>query len=95
MMLLFVENSGIAEELKDIIRTKVGEQFSQTWQGKRVDRAFVQSLGTLPSELVARLDAADRLGTHDDEGIGNQRQPPAHQAFPERPRNPNGDFPSA
>jgi predicted KAP-like P-loop ATPase len=61
MMLLFVENAGIPDELKERIRTKVCEQLSQTWQGKRVDRAFVQSLGTLPAELVARLDAADRL----------------------------------
>jgi predicted KAP-like P-loop ATPase len=61
MMLLFVENSGIDTGLKQHIRAKVCEQLSQTWQGKRVDRAFVQSLGTLPAELVARLDAADRL----------------------------------
>jgi predicted KAP-like P-loop ATPase len=61
LMLLFVENSGIEKELKEHIRTKVCLQLSQTWQGKRVDRAFVQSLGTLPAELVARLDAADRL----------------------------------
>jgi predicted KAP-like P-loop ATPase len=61
MMLLFVENSGIDKGLKEHIRAKVCEQLSQTWQGKRVDRAFVQSLGTIPSELVARLDAADRL----------------------------------
>ena len=61
MMLLFVENSGIDKGLKELIRAKVCEQLSQTWQGKRVDRAFVQSLGELPAELVARLDAADRL----------------------------------
>jgi predicted KAP-like P-loop ATPase len=61
MMLLFVENSTIDKSLKDHIRAKVCEQLSQTWQGKRVDRAFVQSLGALPSELIARLDAADRL----------------------------------
>ena len=61
MMLLFVENSAIDKTLKEHIRAKVCEQLSLTWQGKRVDRAFVQSLGTLPAELIARLDAADRL----------------------------------
>jgi predicted KAP-like P-loop ATPase len=61
MMLLFVENSGIDKGLKEHIRAKVCERLSQTWQGKRVDRAFVQSLGALPGDLVARLDAADRL----------------------------------
>jgi predicted KAP-like P-loop ATPase len=61
MMLLFVENSGIGNDLKEFIRAKVAQQLSQSWQGKRVDRAFVQSLGTLPADLIARLDAADRL----------------------------------
>jgi predicted KAP-like P-loop ATPase len=61
MILLFVENSGITNDLKEHIRGKVGQRLSQSWQGKRVDRAFVQSLGTLPADLVARLDAADRL----------------------------------
>ncbi|HEX4407398.1 MAG TPA: P-loop NTPase fold protein [Xanthobacteraceae bacterium] len=61
MMLLFVENSAIDKGLKELIRSEVGERLSQTWQGKRVDRAFVQSLGTLPAELMVRLDTADRL----------------------------------
>jgi predicted KAP-like P-loop ATPase len=34
----------------------------QSWQGKRVDRAFFQKAHTsLPPELVARLDTAERL----------------------------------
>jgi predicted KAP-like P-loop ATPase len=45
------------------IRTKVCERLGQTWQGKRVDRAFVQSLGTLPADLISRLDTADRLAS--------------------------------
>lgn len=61
MILLFVENSAVDKTLKEHIRAKVCTQLSQTWQGKRVDRAFVQSLGTLPGELLAQLDAADRL----------------------------------
>jgi predicted KAP-like P-loop ATPase len=61
LMLLFVENSDIDQANKEKIRAKVCERLGQTWQGKRVDRAFVQSLGTLPGDLVARLDTADRL----------------------------------
>jgi len=61
LMLLFVENSGIDAAEKEKIRAKVCERLGQTWQGKRVDRAFVQSLGTLPADLVAQLDTADRL----------------------------------
>ncbi len=61
LMMLFVENSDIEMAQKEAIRAKVCERLGQTWQGKRVDRAFVQSLGTVPSDLIARLDTADRL----------------------------------
>ncbi|MGD1083049.1 MAG: P-loop NTPase fold protein [Candidatus Sulfotelmatobacter sp.] len=61
LMLLFVENSDIDAAEKEKIRAKVCVRLGQTWQGKRVDRAFVQSLGTLPADLVAQLDTADRL----------------------------------
>jgi predicted KAP-like P-loop ATPase len=62
MMLLFVENSGIGADDRETIRTKVCEQLGQTWQGKRVDRAFISGLGVkLPADLVSRLDAAERL----------------------------------
>lgn len=62
MMLLFVENSGLDADTKEKIRAGVCAQLSQTWQGKRVDRAFVQSLhDAFPSELVGKLDTADRL----------------------------------
>jgi len=44
MMLLFVENSDLDPEVKEKIRAKICAQLGQTWQGKRVDRAFVQSL---------------------------------------------------
>ena len=34
----------------------------QTWQGKRVDRAFVQTLhDAIPQELIGKFDTADRL----------------------------------
>lgn len=62
MMLLFVENSELAEDVKEKIRAAVCQQLRQTWQGKRVDRAFVQSLhDDFPDELIGKLDTADRL----------------------------------
>jgi predicted KAP-like P-loop ATPase len=62
MMLLFIENSNIGADDKETIRARVSEQLGQTWQGKRVDRSFVESLGIkFPADLRSRLDAADRL----------------------------------
>lgn len=62
LMLLFVENSNLPKEMKETVRTKVCEQLSQTWKGKRVDRAFMDSLGvTFDNALIARFDTADRL----------------------------------
>ncbi|MRR53966.1 MAG: ATPase [Deltaproteobacteria bacterium] len=62
MMLLFVENSELDDETKEKIRAGVCLQLSQTWQGKRVDRAFVQSLhAEIPSTLIGKFDTADRL----------------------------------
>ena len=62
MMLLFVENSELSDEVKEKIRAGVGEQLKHTWQGKRVDRAFVQTLHeSLPDELIGKFDTADRL----------------------------------
>jgi predicted KAP-like P-loop ATPase len=62
MMLLFVENSSLANADKEEIRSKVCQQLRLTWQGKRVDRAFMELVHTnLPSELVGQFDTADRL----------------------------------
>lgn len=62
MMLLFVDNSDLSEEVKDNIRAGVASQLRQSWQGKRVDRAFVQTLHNgFPSDLIAKLETADRL----------------------------------
>lgn len=62
MMLLFIENSTLDNDTKETIRTGICQQLGQTWQGKRVDRAFVQSLhGAYPEELLGKLDSADRL----------------------------------
>ena len=62
MMLLFIEDSSVSSDDKEAIRRKVCEQLGQSWQGKRVDRSFIESLGVaLPPDLRSRLDAADRL----------------------------------
>jgi predicted KAP-like P-loop ATPase len=62
MMLLFVENSTLPEADKEAIRKKVCSQLGLTWQGKRVDRAFMMTLHNgYPPELIARFETADRL----------------------------------
>lgn len=62
MLLLFIGNSDLSLEVKEKLRARVCEQLSQSWQGKRVDRAFIQSIeSNLPADLVSRLDTADRL----------------------------------
>lgn len=76
LMLLYVENSTLSQPAKDHIRHEVCKRLSETWQGKRVDRAFVAALEPLPSELIGRLDAADRLAplmTHASGIRGNPR----------------------
>lgn len=62
MMMLFVDNSSLEEADKETIRAKVCAQLKETWRGRRVDRAFLQTTHeNLPEDLVARLDTADRL----------------------------------
>ena len=62
MMLLFVETSSIEDKRMERIREGVCSQLRQTWQGKRVDKAFVSALDKdLPPEVAARFDTADRL----------------------------------
>lgn len=62
MMLLFVDNSTLEEAIKEKLRAGFCTQLREVWQGKRVDRAFVQSLHEdLPNELVGKFDTADRL----------------------------------
>lgn len=62
MMLLFVENSELGADEKDSIRVRVCEQLAQTWQGKRVDSAFIEGLKIkLSAHLRAQLETADRL----------------------------------
>lgn len=62
MMLLFIENSSLDPAEKERLRGEVCNQLGRSWQGKRVDLKFIRSLNDkLPEELIARLDAADRL----------------------------------
>lgn len=62
LMLLYVENSTLSDPDKESIRAKVCEQLAKTWRGCRVDRAFLQTTHPeLPTDLVSRFDAADRL----------------------------------
>jgi len=62
MMLLYVENSNLEQPVKELIRTGICKQLGQTWQGKRVDRAFLQSLhNPFENELIGNFDTADRL----------------------------------
>jgi predicted KAP-like P-loop ATPase len=62
IMMLFVENSRLDAGEKERLRKEVCSQLGRTWQGKRVDLKFIRGLNDeLPDELIARLDAADRL----------------------------------
>lgn len=62
LMLLYIENSDLEAEVKDKVREAVSKQLGQTWQGKRVDVAFVRGLlGSAPNELLLQLELADRL----------------------------------
>lgn len=62
MMLLYVQNSNLDEDLKEVIRSSICKQLGQTWQGKRVDRAFMQTLhDKFSHDLVRQFDTADRL----------------------------------
>lgn len=77
LMLLFVENSELEESKRDEIRSAVCQRLSETWQGKRVDSAFVKTLiADIPKDLEAQLNLADRLAplmTTSDKIAGNPR----------------------
>ncbi len=62
MMLLYVDNSELPDQDKEEIREGVCKQLGQSWQGHRVDRAFMLGLrNDLPADLLARFESADRL----------------------------------
>jgi predicted KAP-like P-loop ATPase len=62
MMLLFIESSTLTSDVKEKLRAGICQQLGQTWQGKRVDRAFVQSLhDKFEADLIGSFDTAERL----------------------------------
>ncbi|MGV8838823.1 MAG: KAP family P-loop NTPase fold protein [Bauldia sp.] len=62
LMLLYIENSGLAAGVKEQARKAVSQQLGETWKGKRVDAEFVRGvLGTVPEPLGTQLDLANRL----------------------------------
>lgn len=66
LSLLYVDASTLKKEQKDELREKVCKQLSQTWNGGRVDRQFIQKLEedlsiTLPVKLSSQLNMVDRL----------------------------------
>ncbi|WP_417737947.1 KAP family P-loop NTPase fold protein [Rosistilla oblonga] len=62
LMMLFVEISTLEQAVKDDVREKVCRQLALTWKGKRVDRAFMDTLEVqFDVDTIARFDTADRL----------------------------------
>lgn len=71
MFLLFVHASSLSADNKEAIREAIITRLRESWQGKRIDRMFVESLEIeLPADLVLQLDTADRLGPIMTNGSG-------------------------
>ena len=76
LMLLYIEDSNLDGSQKEELRRKICEQLGRSWQGKRVDFAYVRSLGLqLPAALVGRLDTADRLAPMMAKSVGISGNP--------------------
>ena len=75
MILLFIENSDLAAATKDTVRSAISDQLKKSWQGARVDRAFVEKLHEFSPELIGRFDTADRLAPIMTSSIGIQGNP--------------------
>lgn len=62
LMLLYIENSGLAADVKEKAREAVSTQLGETWKGKRVDADFIRGvLETVPEPLGSHLELANRL----------------------------------
>ncbi|HWR53966.1 MAG TPA: P-loop NTPase fold protein [Bryobacteraceae bacterium] len=61
MMLLFAENIIDDAAVLEKIRSGVCRQLGLSWQGKRVDRAFIGTLHEFEPEVIGKFDTADRL----------------------------------
>jgi predicted KAP-like P-loop ATPase len=76
MMMLFLENSTVPEHIVEKIRIDVRRQLRTTWQGNRVDRAFMQGLyNDYPAELIGKFDTAERLAAVMTSASGIQGNP--------------------
>lgn len=62
MTVLMADASSLTAARKTAIREAVCAQLAKTWQGARVDRAFIKGVDSnLPSDLLAQLEVVDRL----------------------------------
>ncbi|MFA6093673.1 MAG: P-loop NTPase fold protein [Elusimicrobiota bacterium] len=62
MMMLYIENSGLDQGVRDSLRKAICKQLGESWQGKRVDSNFVIPLiRDCPKPLIEQLHTADRL----------------------------------
>ncbi|GAB0082638.1 ATPase [Pseudomonas syringae pv. tomato] len=76
MMMLFLENSTLDKPIVEQIRIRVRDQLRTTWQGNRVDRAFMQGLyDSYPTELIGKFDTAERLAAVMTSASGIQGNP--------------------
>lgn len=76
MMMLFLENSTLDKPTVEQIRIRVRDQLRTTWQGNRVDRAFMQGLyDSYPTELIGKFDTAERLAAVMTSASGIQGNP--------------------
>jgi predicted KAP-like P-loop ATPase len=62
LMMLFVENSDVARDLKEDVRVAVNARLAESWKGEAIDAEFVQQLiPNCPTFLKSELELADRL----------------------------------
>lgn len=62
MMLLYIQNSTLETERKEVLRHAICKQLSKSWQGCRVDLSFIRETDRhLPGDLNTQLGTADRL----------------------------------
>lgn len=77
LMMLFIDNSTLEKASRDTIRAALCKRLGETWSGKRVDRAYVDSLiQECPLDLALQLDLADRIApilTNSTKIAGNPR----------------------
>ena len=92
LLMLFIENSALAQGQKDALRHSVCKQLGETWQGKRVDHAFVTSLlKETPADLDRQLALARPPSARHDHGAPDRGQPEADQAVPQHSVDSLGD----